>query len=181
MKDNTIPVNRILRENPIIHIVLVHPSIAPNVGNIARTCAGAHFRLHLIRPLGFELTDRYLKRAGLDYWPAVECFVHDHLEAFFENTSFHCTRWFTKQGRHVYSHVSYHRGDALIFGNEQTGIPGEWLKRYREQTVYIPRYPDVRSYNLSTAVGIAAFEAWRQITNNFRRPPIPEQESTDEP
>lgn len=169
VKGKTMEFNRALRTNPILHIVLVSPQIAPNVGNIARTCAGASFRLHLVQPLGFTLDDRYLKRAGLDYWPQVELFVHRNFDVCRESINHHCTWLISRKGSIVYSQARFHRFDMLVFGCETTGLPEHILQMYPGRVLCIPQSSAIRSYNLATSVGIVAMEALRQITRNYRR------------
>ena len=169
-RSSFIRVNQALHPRPWLHVVLVEPSIAPNVGNIARTCAGARLRLHLIPPLGFALDDRRLKRAGLDYWPRVELFLHETFPACLQAVRPHCVWLITRKGRRIYTHADFHLEDMLVFGNESHGLPDAWLKQHAGRTLRIPQTEDVRSYNLATAVGVVALEALRQVTGDFRRP-----------
>ena len=150
----------------MIHVVLFQPEIPQNTGNIGRMCALTRSRLHLIHPLGFEITDRHLKRAGMDYWHALD--VHHHADwAAFRASSLGPRRlWlFTTKTTRSYWDVRYEADDGLVFGNEGHGAP-EWLHQELGDAarVTIPhRNPDLRSLNLSTAAGIAAYEALRQI------------------
>ncbi len=150
----------------MIHVVLFQPEIPQNTGNIGRMCALTRSRLHLIHPLGFEITDRHLKRAGMDYWHALD--VHHHADwAAFRASSLGPRRlWlFTTKTTRSYWDVHYETDDGLVFGNEGHGAP-EWLHQELGDAarVTIPhRNPDLRSLNLSTAAGIAAYEALRQI------------------
>ena len=146
-------------------IVLVNPQIPPNTGNIARTCAATQTELHLVGPLGFEISDRYLKRAGLDYWPYVDLRQHDSLDAFrtFSQTS--QGRWigFSTAGRYHYTQFEFQTHDWLLFGSETVGLPAPVLDACTA-TVYIPiTQPHVRSLNLSVSVAIGLFEARRQL------------------
>ena len=146
----------------IVEIVLYQPEIPPNTGNIARLCAAAGICLHLIQPLGFSLEDRYLKRAGLDYWPAVELRVWPDWEAYCRSRRkqrFVFTS--ARQGQPLHR-FGFRPGDQLIFGPETRGCPVEWLSRHPEQVVNIPIRGPVRSLNLSTAAGIVLYEALRQ-------------------
>jgi tRNA (cytidine/uridine-2'-O-)-methyltransferase len=146
------------------NVVLVHPQIPPNTGNIARTCAATQTELHLIRPLGFEISDRYLKRAGLDYWPYVN--LHDHIswQAFETVQQQRGGRLigFSVRGKSNYLDFSFQADDWLLFGRETTGLPTEILAQCND-TVYIPMTSShVRSLNLSVSVAIGLFEACRQ-------------------
>jgi len=146
-------------------IVLVHPQIPPNTGNIARTCAATGTELHLVGPLGFEITDRYLKRAGLDYWPYVKLQYHESVEAF---KSLHQQRGgrqlgFSVRGNLNYSIFEYQPTDWLLFGSETMGLPPNVLSDCHE-TLYIPmKEPKVRSLNLSVSVAVSLFEARRSL------------------
>jgi len=150
----------------MINIVLVNPQIPPNTGNIARTCAATKTPLHIIGPIGFEINDKHLKRAGLDYWPYVDFTYHNTIKdfiSFYNNTS--TGRWicFTKRGEHNYSKITYKKNDWLFFGSEIYGLPSEILKSSHVK-VYIPMIKkEVRSLNLAVSVGIGLYEAFRQI------------------
>ena len=144
----------------MFHVVLVEPEIPQNAGNIARTCAGCV--LHLVKPLGFEISDKYLKRAGLDYWDLVEVRVHENLvEALraLEGVKLHL---FTTKAQKRYDEAVYHRGDALVFGKETRGLEEEFLVSRPEDCVRIPMLDERRSLNLSNAVAIAVYEGLRQ-------------------
>ncbi|NMG06633.1 tRNA (cytidine(34)-2'-O)-methyltransferase [Brasilonema sp. UFV-L1] len=146
-------------------VVLVNPLIPPNTGNIARTCAATDTELHLVGPLGFEISDRYLKRAGLDYWPYVKLHYHESLKAF---KSVHQARGgrllgFSVKGRCKYLDVQFQSNDWLLFGCETTGLPLEVISAC-EVTLYIPMTEsNVRSLNLSVSVAVGLFEARRQL------------------
>lgn len=146
-------------------VVLVHPQIPPNTGNIARTCAATNTELHLVGPLGFELSDRYLKRAGLDYWPQVKLHYHldfEQFQSFYQQQSGQLVG-FSVRGTTSYGHYSFRDNDWLLFGSETAGLPPEILKRCH-QLLYIPMLnPQVRSLNLSVSVTIGLFEALRQL------------------
>lgn len=148
-------------------VVLVQPQIPPNTGNVARTCAATGTPLHLVGPLGFEISDRYLKRAGLDYWPYVDLHYHESLSAF---RSFHrqkTGRWigFSTSGAYSYIKFEYREDDWLLFGCETAGLPRDVLQAC-DATVYIPMsQPHVRSLNLSVSAAIGLFEAHRQLGN----------------
>ncbi|MEM9503510.1 MAG: tRNA (cytidine(34)-2'-O)-methyltransferase [Cyanobacteria bacterium P01_E01_bin.43] len=147
-------------------VVLVHPEIPPNTGNIARTCAATQTPLHLVKPLGFELSDRYLKRAGLDYWPYVDLHVHDSWQAF-EATARQQSGTligFSTAGVTSYTAMTYQADDWLLFGKETAGLTSEMLQACGA-TVRIPMAESgVRSLNLSASVAIGLFEALRQIS-----------------
>jgi tRNA (cytidine/uridine-2'-O-)-methyltransferase len=147
----------------MFRIVLIHPQIPPNTGQIARLCAATGTTLHLVRPLGFRLTDRSLRRAGLDYWGHVETEVHESLEAFLRAPPPDRCWLFTKAGRLRYDQVVYRPGDWLIFGSETDGLPPELTEADPDRTVRIPiRRDRVRSLNLASAASIALYEALRQ-------------------
>lgn len=149
----------------MLKVVLVHPQIPPNTGNIARTCAATGTELHLVGPLGFEISDRYLKRAGLDYWPYVKLHYHLDLAAFQTYHQRHAGRWlgFSTSGRSSYVQFQYQPDDWLLFGSETVGLPRDLLKTC-DETLYIPMgEPQVRSLNLSVSVAIGLFEARRQL------------------
>ncbi len=148
-------------------IVLVKPQIPPNTGNIARTCAATRTELHLVGPLGFQMSDRELKRAGLDYWPYVPFKYHPSLDAFKIYHQSYPGRWigFSKKGEQNYLEFQYHVDDWLLFGRETTGLSPEILQACN-QTVYIPMAePGVRSLNLSVSVAIGLFAARHQLNH----------------
>jgi tRNA (cytidine/uridine-2'-O-)-methyltransferase len=150
----------------MLHLVLFQPEIAPNTGNVGRLCALTRSRLHLIHPLGFAITDRNLKRAGMDYWKSLD--VHEHADWTAFRASPHAPRrlWlFTTKTEQSFWAVHYADGDGLVFGNEGSGAPA-WLhdELGATQRVTIPHAnPELRSLNLSTAAGVACYEALRQI------------------
>jgi tRNA (cytidine/uridine-2'-O-)-methyltransferase len=152
-----------------VHVVLVAPEIPPNTGSIARLCAATGTRLHLIRPLGFSLDDRYLRRAGLDYWPYVDVHVYDDWRQFRRrrrHARLHC---FSARATCSYLTAQYARGDYLVFGSETKGLPPALLIAYRDATYVIPiSSPHVRSLNLSNAVSIVVYEALRQLNDQAR-------------
>ena len=145
-----------------MNIVLVNPEIPQNTGNIARTCAATGAVLHLIRPLGFELSDRYLKRAGLDYWNLMEYYVYDDLEAFFrEHPGARCHYATTKAPR-GYHEAAYRDGDFLFFGCETRGLPENLLEKVYDRCIRIPMRPEARSLNLANSAAVVLYEALRQ-------------------
>jgi len=145
-------------------VVLVTPEIPPNTGNIARTCAATGAPLHLIEPLGFELSDRYLKRAGLDYWPYVDLHVHASVEDFWQHAKAEGGRLigFSARATHSYTELKYQADDWLLFGCESKGLPPSVTARC-EQIITIPMSKGhVRSLNLSVSAAVGLFEALRQ-------------------
>jgi len=150
----------------MFNIVLVEPEIPQNTGNIARTCAATGCALHLVKPLGFEISDRYLKRAGLDYWQYVSVTVWDNLDALFAAYPAGNYYFYTTKGRKRYDDVKLADGDFLVFGKETAGLPEELLKGNPEKCLRIPMVGDLRSLNLSNSVAIAVYEGLRQ--NDFK-------------
>ena len=153
-----------------IHIVLVEPEIPQNTGNIARTCAIIGAKLHLVKPLGFEISDKYLKRAGLDYWDKLEMEVHESFEEFLKkyNPQNYNMFFVTTKGKHCYTDVEYPKFNEvfMLFGKETKGLPEDILKKYLSNTVRIPMRENFRSLNLSNSVAIVAYEMLRQ--NQFK-------------
>ncbi len=146
----------------MFNIVLVEPEIPQNAGNIARTCAATGTRLHMIKPLGFEVSDKHLKRAGLDYWNLVEICYYDNIQELFEKYPSARFFYFTTKGRNRHSDVSFQDGDFLVFGKETKGLPEELLLKNEKTCLRIPMYSEARSLNLSNSVAIALYEALRQ-------------------
>ena len=146
----------------MMHIVLVNPEIPQNTGNIARTCAATGAKLHLIRPLGFELSDKYLKRAGLDYWHMMTYEVHESWPDFLTANPGAILHYATTKAPRDYSEVAYGADDYLVFGRETRGLDEELLAAHYDQCVRIPMVPDARSLNLSNSVAILLYEALRQ-------------------
>lgn len=146
-----------------LNLVLVEPEIPQNTGNIARTCAATGSRLHLVRPLGFAVTDKHLKRAGLDYWSDVEVVYHDSLAAFLE-THGRERLWFaTTKGGPPPDQLRFSDGDWLVFGRETAGLPATLLQARSDRLVRIPMRPGARSLNLSNAAAVLTYEALRQL------------------
>ena len=146
----------------MFNIVLVEPEIPQNTGNIARTCAATGCNLHLIKPLGFDISDKYLKRAGLDYWHLVNVYVYenfDELCAKYPDARFH---FYTTKARVRHTDAEYREGDFLVFGKETRGLDEELLLQHPEECVRIPMISEARSLNLSNAAAIAIYEALRQ-------------------
>ncbi len=152
------------------NIVLVEPEIPQNAGNIARTCAVTGSKLHLVRPLGFDVSDKYLKRAGLDYWQYLDIAYYDSIkevmDKFYNGSNF----WFfSTKSKHIHSDVSYKDGDFLVFGKETKGLPEDLLKEHYSECVRLPMMGELRSLNLSNAVCVGVYEALRQLNYpNFK-------------
>lgn len=144
-----------------LNIVLAEPQIPQNTGNIARTCAVTGAALHIIRPMGFEPTDKQLKRAGLDYWHFLDITYYDGFDDFFAKTSGKCF-FFTTKAQNRYTDVSYPDDCYIVFGREDAGLPEELLFKNKASCVRIPMMPTLRSLNLSNSVAIAAYEILRQ-------------------
>lgn len=148
----------------VFNVVLYQPEIPPNTGNIIRLCANTGARLHLIRPLGFELDDRRLRRAGLDYHEWIQVRTYPDLAAFLAKQVPTRLFAFSTRGQTCYTQVAFHAGDALLFGPETRGLPQATLEQVPpEQRLRLPMQPNNRSLNLSNAVAVAIFEAWRQL------------------
>lgn len=146
----------------MFNIVLVEPEIPQNTGNIARTCAATGAALHLVRPLGFEIDDKKLKRAGLDYWHLLNITYHDSLDAFLEYAKGKKLYFATTKAEKVYSDVKFNDGDFLVFGKETRGLPETLIWDNPDSAVRIPMISDARSLNLSNSVAIMLYEALRQ-------------------
>jgi tRNA (cytidine/uridine-2'-O-)-methyltransferase len=149
----------------MINIVLYQPEIPPNTGTIARSCAITGMKLHLIKPLGFNIDDKSVKRAGLDYWHLLNLEVHENIEAFLEKYGDESIYLSTTKATKYYTDFDYNDNCFIVFGKETAGLP-VWLhERYAEQQIKIPmmQHEDVRSLNLSNSVNIVAFEALRQL------------------
>lgn len=144
-----------------LNIVLVEPQIPQNTGNISRTCAVTGASLHLIKPLGFDISDKSLKRAGLDYWNQLDVFTYENIDEFFKKNKGEYY-YFTTKGKKVYSEVDYPNNAYIIFGREDKGLPEELLCKNENSCVRIPMRHDLRSLNLSNSVAIAAYEILRQ-------------------
>ena len=147
----------------MFNIVLVEPEIPQNAGNIARTAAVTGCRLHLVRPLGFEVSDKYLKRAGLDYWHFVEILYYDSIEEVMDKYYNGKNFWFfSTKAKNIHSDVSYKDGDFLVFGKETKGLPESLLKEHYDECVRLPMMSETRSLNLSNSVCAGVYEALRQ-------------------
>ena len=148
---------------PELNIVLVEPEIPQNTGNIARTCAATGARLHLVRPMGFEVDDKKLKRAGLDYWYLLDITYYENLEDFYAKNPHGNFYYFSTKAQKIHSDVSYPEGKVyLVFGKETRGLPEWLLLEHKESCVRIPMLSEARSLNLSNSVAIAVYETLRQ-------------------
>ncbi|HKR78033.1 MAG TPA: tRNA (cytidine(34)-2'-O)-methyltransferase [Rhodanobacter sp.] len=148
----------------MLHVILFRPEIPPNTGNVIRLCANTGAALHLIRPLGFELDDTRLRRAGLDYHEYASVLVHDCLDDCLAMIGRPRVYAFTTHGRTRHVDARYAEGDALLFGCETAGLPADVVDTIPEaQRMRLPMQPDSRSLNLSNAVAVAVYEAWRQL------------------
>ncbi|EKD42818.1 MAG: hypothetical protein ACD_73C00006G0002 [uncultured bacterium] len=150
----------------MLNIVLVNPQIPPNTGNIARLCAAMRLKLHLIHPLGFSVEDRYLKRAGLDYWPHVDLEHHNSVDDLWEKNKEGRFYYLTTKATQPYTSVKFQKGDFLVFGAETTGLNKDILEPNWDRALTIVMPGQVRSLNLSSAVAMVAGEAMRQIESN---------------
>ena len=145
-----------------LNLVLVEPEIPQNTGNIARTCAATGARLHLVKPLGFAINDRKLKRAGLDYWHFLDITYYENIDDFFEKTKGGKYFFFSTKGTHRHSDVEFPDNCYLLFGKETKGLPEELLLKHPDSTLRIPMIDEARSLNLSNSVAIVVYEALRQ-------------------
>ena len=145
-----------------INIVLVEPQIPQNTGNIARTCAATGASLHLVKPMGFTVDDKKLKRAGLDYWHMLDITYYEGLDDFFEKNKGGNFFYLTTKGRRIYTEASYPDNTFILFGREDAGLPEELLKDNEERSLRIPMVSDARSLNLSNTAAVVTYEILRQ-------------------
>ncbi|MGN0499187.1 MAG: tRNA (cytidine(34)-2'-O)-methyltransferase [Acutalibacteraceae bacterium] len=146
---------------PELNIVLIEPEIPQNTGNIARTCAATGARLHLVKPLGFDISEKAVRRAGLDYWHLVDITVYEGIDDFFAKTN-GPYYYFSTKARHIHSDISYPDGAYIVFGKETKGLPEELLHNNPDTTVRIPMIDEARSLNLSNSVAVGVYEVLRQ-------------------
>ena len=151
-------------------IALIEPQIPPNTGNIARLCAATDTTLHLIEPLGFSLSDPLLERAGVDYWEAVDLWLHPHWRAFRAAVARERCLYFSAHGTHSYIDAPFTPNSVLLFGNETQGMPERIRDKHPERLFRIPMGPAVRSLNLATAAGIVLYEAIRRLGSSVAAP-----------
>lgn len=149
-----------------MHVVLLEPEIPQNAGNISRTCAATNTVLHMIKPLGFSVEDKYLKRAGLDYWNLLDIRYYDNFDDFLDKNKNANIFMATTKAKKVYTDVAYTDEDFIMFGKESAGIPEEILLRYKQTAVRIPMLNEARSLNLSNSVAVVLYEALRQQNFN---------------
>ena len=148
----------------MLHVVLVHPQIPPNTGNIIRLCSNTGTQLHIVKPIGFYLDDKRLRRAGLDYHETESVHVYDDYESMLTETGFESLFAFTTKAQHRYAAATFQEGDALVFGSETAGLPKELLDSFdAKRKLRIPMRENSRSLNLSNSVGIVLYEALRQL------------------
>ncbi|MCI8409542.1 MAG: tRNA (cytidine(34)-2'-O)-methyltransferase [Lachnospiraceae bacterium] len=146
----------------MLNIVLLEPEIPANTGNIGRTCVAAGARLHLIEPMGFRISQKEVKRAGLDYWDKLDVTVYDSYPDFLEKNPGAKIYMATTKARHTYADVSYEEDAYIMFGKESAGIPEEILVEHEDTSIRIPMFGEIRSLNLSNSVAIVLYEALRQ-------------------
>lgn len=166
----TLPAHSPSNDLARLNVVLVEPEIAANTGAIGRTCVAAGARLWLVRPLGFHIDDKRIKRSGLDYWEHLDYRVVDHLEELVEALGSDRLWAFSTKATQLYTDIVYQPGDALVFGPESRGLSARWRERRPDRLVRIPIRPEARSLNLGNAAAIAVFEAVRQLGSSH---PIP--------
>ena len=146
----------------MVNLVLVEPEIPMNTGNIARTCAATRSRLHLVKPLGFDISDRAVKRAGLDYWPMVDISVYENVEEFFEKKCDADIWLATTKAPHCYTEAEFRDGCYILFGKETAGLPAWLREKYYDRCIRLPMREDARSLNLANSVAVMCYEALRQ-------------------
>ncbi len=146
-----------------VNIVLVEPEIPQNCGNIARTCAATGSRLHLVRPLGFDISDRAVKRAGLDYWHLVDITVYENLTEFLQKHGSEDLWLATTKAPRRYTEAAFRDGCWLVFGKETAGLPEPFREAYRDKCIRLPMISEARSLNLSNSVAVLCYEALRQL------------------
>jgi tRNA (cytidine/uridine-2'-O-)-methyltransferase len=156
-----------MKYEPLLHVVLYQPEIPPNTGNIGRTCVAVGAKLWLVKPLGFQINEKQLRRAGLDYWPhleweAVETW-EELMQKFAEPLSERRIWLLTKTASRPYTAATFKKGDVLVFGSESAGLPPELLSQFADRTLRIPMRREVRSLNLSAAAAAVIYEAVRQL------------------
>ena len=151
-----------LGTTPPLHVVLYQPEIPQNTGNIGRTCVAAGARLHLIEPLGFNINEKMLKRAGLDYWDKLDVIIYDNFEDFMKKNPDAKIYMATTKAPQTYAEVNYEPDCYIMFGKESAGIPEDILVKHQDTSIRIPMIGDIRSLNLSNSVAIVLYEALRQ-------------------
>jgi len=149
----------------MFNIVLFNPQIPPNTGNIGRLCVNAGATLHIVKPIGFDISEKAVKRAGLDYWDKLDLKIYENIEEFFNSVDINRCYFATTKTNKPYFDVKFKKGDYIIFGSETKGIDEEILNKYKEKCITIPMTKEGRSLNLAVSCGIILYEAIRQ---NFR-------------
>ena len=156
----------------MLHVVLFEPEIPPNTGNIIRLCANTGFQLHLIEPLGFDLDEKKVRRAGLDYNEMARMKIHKNWQAFVDDVKPRRSFAITTKGKQWHTDVKFEEGDAIVMGPESRGLPDDMLETLsQEEKILIPMVPDSRSLNLSNATSVIIYEAWRQLGFNGAQKP----------
>jgi tRNA (cytidine/uridine-2'-O-)-methyltransferase len=145
-----------------MEIALVQPEIPGNTGSVGRVCVGTNSRLHLVQPLGFDIDDRAVRRAGLDYWRQIDLQVHDGIDPFMDTLAGRRLHWFSVHGQVRYDRVRYGADDVLVFGCETRGFPAPIRERFGAAMIHLPVLPSIRSLNLANAVTAVLYEALRQ-------------------
>ncbi len=153
----------LLIDDPNFHIALYQPDIPPNTGNIARLCVATNSHLHIIKPIGFSLDDKHLKRAGLDYWKYLKMTIYDSADDFFKFVKDRTIYFATTKAKHTIFDVRYQKGDVLMFGSETKGLPEDLILDNMDFCINIPTTSNVRSINLSDSVSVVLYEAIRQV------------------
>lgn len=154
-----------------LKVVLVHPQIAPNTGNIARLCVASGTELHIVRPMGFVLSEKQLRRSAMDYWPRLRLTVHDDLDAFLAASAGGRLWLFTSHGQRSSWSADYADSDWLVFGSETAGLPASFVARHADTALRIPQAPGERCLNLSTAAGVALYSALHRVVGGDGRGP----------
>ncbi len=157
------PENNSPKYEPLFHVVLHQPEIPPNTGTVGRTCVAVGAKLWLVRPLGFQIDEKSLRRAGLDYWQHLEWEVVDNWEALTQRLDVSRMWMLTKRAEISFLKVDFQKGDVFVFGCETAGLPDSILNQRPERNLRIPTRPQVRSLNLSCSVGVIAYQAVRQL------------------
>jgi tRNA (cytidine/uridine-2'-O-)-methyltransferase len=152
-----------VKYNPVLHVVLHQPDIPPNTGNIGRTCVAIGAKLWMVKPLGFSLDTKQLRRAGLDYWPRLDYEVVEDWQALLTKLPLERMWFVEKDGAKLYAEVDFRVGDILVFGSETNGIPHEIMIAHQGQTIRLPMRREVRSINLASSASAVAYEALRQL------------------
>jgi tRNA (cytidine/uridine-2'-O-)-methyltransferase len=152
--------------DPFLNIVLFEPEIPYNTGNIGRLCVGTNSRLHLIEPLGFKITDKMIKRAGLDYWNLLDLRIHSSISDFFSELGQRKFYFASTKAETIYFNAPYHKGDYIVFGKESAGLPEIFHKDQNGKGLKIPMTDKIRSINLCNSVSVIMYEAYRQNFGN---------------